>query len=184
MSPKTNRDWHSTACVLCSLNCGLSVRVEDNRIVKVKGDRSNPFSRGYTCPKGVTVGKVVDHEQRVREPLKRMPDGTHEPISWDQAISEIAEKLGDIVARCSPRSVGLVGGGAADRLPVALQRARAGVHAEVLDQRPRVWQRRDRLRGERRGVGVPPDHRVEPVDEPRHPAGALRLEGSGEGPLP
>lgn len=111
MRAKSNGEWQSTACVLCSLNCGLSVRVEGNRIVKVKGDRSNPFSRGYTCPKGVTVGKVADHEQRVLEPLKRMPDGTHEPISWEQAISEIADKLGEIVARCSPRAVGLVGGG-------------------------------------------------------------------------
>jgi anaerobic selenocysteine-containing dehydrogenase len=111
MSPKTNGDWHSTACVLCSLNCGLSIRVEGNRIVKVRGDRSNPFSRGYTCPKGVTVAKVADHDQRVTQPLKRMPDGTHQPVAWEQALSEIAEKLGDIVARCSPRAVGLVGGG-------------------------------------------------------------------------
>jgi anaerobic selenocysteine-containing dehydrogenase len=111
MSPKTDSEWHSTACVLCSVNCGLQVRVEENRIVKVRGDRANPFSRGYTCPKGMTVSKVADHEQRVTQPLKRMPDGTHEPISWDRAISEIAERLGEIVARCSPRAVGLVGGG-------------------------------------------------------------------------
>jgi anaerobic selenocysteine-containing dehydrogenase len=85
--------------------------VEGNRITKVRGDKSNPFSRGYTCSKGLTVGKTVHHEQRVLQPLKRMPDGTHEPIPWDQAISEIGQKLGDIVERCSPRSVALVGGG-------------------------------------------------------------------------
>ena len=111
MSPKPDGNWHSTCCVLCSLNCGLLVRVEDNRITKVKGDKSNPFSRGYTCSKGLTVGKYADHEQRVREPLKRMPDGTHQPISWDQAIAEIAEKLNRIIARSSGRAVGLVGGG-------------------------------------------------------------------------
>jgi anaerobic selenocysteine-containing dehydrogenase len=111
MSPKTNGEWRSTSCVLCSINCGLLVRVEGNRITKVRGDRSNPFSRGYTCSKGLTVGKVVNHDQRVLEPQKRMPDGTHRPISWEQAISEIAEKLKGIVARSSGRSVGLVGGG-------------------------------------------------------------------------
>ncbi|MCP4005575.1 MAG: molybdopterin-dependent oxidoreductase [bacterium] len=111
MSPATEGDWRSTACVLCSLNCGLLVRVEDNRITKVRGDKSNPFSRGYTCSKGLTVAKYAHHDQRVREPLKRQPDGTHVPISWDQAISEIAEKLNQIIARSGGRTVGLVGGG-------------------------------------------------------------------------
>ncbi len=107
----SNGEWHSTACVLCSINCGLLAKVEDNTIVKVKGDKTNPFSKGYTCSKGLTVAKYATHAQRVTTPLKKMPDGTHAPISWEQAIGEIAEKLQDIVARHSPRSVGLVGGG-------------------------------------------------------------------------
>jgi anaerobic selenocysteine-containing dehydrogenase len=111
MSPKTDADWNSTSCVLCSLNCGLRVRVEKNRITKVKSDRSNPFSRGYNCSKGLTVAKYAHHDQRVFEPQKRMPDGSHRPISWEQAVSEIAEKLNDIISRCGGRAVGLVGGG-------------------------------------------------------------------------
>ncbi|MCP5069182.1 MAG: molybdopterin-dependent oxidoreductase, partial [bacterium] len=111
MNSRTAGDWHSTSCVLCSLNCGLSVQVSDNRIVKVKGDKSNPFSRGYTCSKGLTVGKYAHHEQRVREPMKRMPDGTHQEITWEQATTEIAEKLNQIIARSGGHSVGLVGGG-------------------------------------------------------------------------
>ncbi len=93
MTPKATENWHSTSCVLCALNCGLRVRVDDDQITKVKGDKSNPFSRGYTCPKGLTVAKYAHHEQRVHEPLKRMPDGSHQPISWEQATGEIAEKL-------------------------------------------------------------------------------------------
>ncbi len=108
---KPEAEWRSTACVLCGNSCGLLVRIDDNRITKVKGDKSNPSTRGYTCSKGLTVGKYAHHEQRVHEPLKRMPDGTHEPISWDQAISEIAEKLNEIIAQSGGRTVGLVGGG-------------------------------------------------------------------------
>ena len=111
MSENGTAEWQSTACVLCSLNCGLLVKVEDNRIVKVRGDKSNPFSKGYTCSKGLTVAKYVTHNQRVKQPLKKQPDGTHAPISWEQAISEIAAKVTDVVDRCSPRAVGLVGGG-------------------------------------------------------------------------
>lgn len=103
--------WHSTACTVCATNCGLEVQVEGNRITKVRGDKRNPFSRGYTCRKGLTVARLVDHKQRVKTPLKRMPDGTFAAISWPQAISEIAARLGDVVARHGAESVSLLGGG-------------------------------------------------------------------------
>jgi len=88
----SNGSWQSTACLVCGTNCGLELQVEENRIAKVRGDKRNPFSRGYTCSKGLTVGKLVDHKQRVTTPLKRMPDGGYTPIGWQQAISEIAEE--------------------------------------------------------------------------------------------
>ena len=106
-----NGKWHSTACLVCAMNCGLEVQVVDNRIAKVRGDKRNPFSRGYTCSKGLTVGKLVDHKQRVKTPLKRMPGGTYAPISWQDAVSEIAAKFGDIKERHGPGAVALLGGG-------------------------------------------------------------------------
>jgi anaerobic selenocysteine-containing dehydrogenase len=111
MKSTGNGGWQSTACVVCGTNCGLEVQVENNRIVKVRGDKRNPFSQGYTCSKGLTVGKLVDHKQRVKTPLKRMPDGSYAPITWQQAISEIAAKLGEIVQGHGPEAVALVGGG-------------------------------------------------------------------------
>jgi anaerobic selenocysteine-containing dehydrogenase len=111
MSTSSHDDWQSTSCVLCATNCGLQVRVEDNRITRVRADKSNPFSRGYTCRKALTVGKYACHEQRVTAPLKRIPDGSFAAVSWEQAISEIASKLREIIDRNSPRAVGLVGGG-------------------------------------------------------------------------
>ena len=108
---ETNGTWHSTACTVCATNCGLQVQVEGPRITKVRGDKSNPFSRGYTCSKGLTVAKLVDHKQRVTNPLKRMPDGTYAAISWPQAISEIAARLGEIKASHGAEAVSLIGGG-------------------------------------------------------------------------
>ena len=35
-------DWQPTACILCSLNCGIEVRVEDRRIASIRGDKAQP----------------------------------------------------------------------------------------------------------------------------------------------
>jgi len=98
-----------TVCVLCSHNCGLRVDVEDNRITEVRADESNPVTQGYVCNKGFTIPSYVQHEQRLKHPLRRRSDGTFERISWDDAIREIGAKLNAIRDRHSPRSIGLVG---------------------------------------------------------------------------
>lgn len=100
-----------TACVLCSHNCGLRVDVRDNRIVAVRPDDSSPISRGYSCHKGFSIAHYAHHAQRLQQPLRRRADGTFEPISWQDALSEIATKLRAIVQRGSPRAFALIGGG-------------------------------------------------------------------------
>ena len=103
--------WKKTACVLCANRCGLEVQVEDNRIVKVRGDKDSPISEGYVCRKGLNVAYHQHNKDRLRYPLKKVGD-RFERISWDQAISEIAEKLKGILAQHGPRSLAsMVGGG-------------------------------------------------------------------------
>ncbi len=103
-------DWQKTSCVLCAQNCGLEVLVEGNRMVKVRPDRDNPRSEGYTCRKGLNVVYYQHHAQRLTHPLKRIGD-KFQKISWDQAIEEIAEKLRSIVQKHGPRSFAYMGGG-------------------------------------------------------------------------
>lgn len=43
--------WKKTACILCSLNCGLEVQTENGRISKIRGDDDHPASQGYVCEK-------------------------------------------------------------------------------------------------------------------------------------
>ncbi len=101
---------HKTSCVLCAQNCGLEVEVENNRIVKVKGDKENLRSQGYVCRKGMNVAYHQHHADRLKYPLKRVGD-RFERISWDQAIGEIAVKLKGIVDQYGPRSFAYMGGG-------------------------------------------------------------------------
>ena len=103
-------DWKKTTCVLCANLCGLEVRVENNRIVKVRGDKDNPRTEGYACRKGLNIIYYQHHADRLMHPLKKVGD-TFERISWDQAIDEIAEKLSTIINEHGPRSLALMGGG-------------------------------------------------------------------------
>lgn len=101
---------HKTGCVLCAQNCGLEVEVENNRIVKVKGDKENPRSKGYVCRKGLNIAYHQHHEDRLKYPLKRTENGFVR-ISWEQVVEEIAAKLKDIVGKNGPRSYAYMGGG-------------------------------------------------------------------------
>jgi anaerobic selenocysteine-containing dehydrogenase len=101
---------HKTGCVLCAQNCGLEVEVENNRIVKVKPDKSNVKSEGYFCRKGMNIAYHQHNADRLKYPLKRVAE-SFERISWDQAIDEIASKLKSIVGQYGPRSFAYMGGG-------------------------------------------------------------------------
>lgn len=89
-------EWKSTACNLCYANCGIQVQIggEGNRhIVRVKGDKNHPVSKGYTCNKALQIDHYVNGKDRLTSPLRRKPDGTFEEIDWDTAIREVAEKM-------------------------------------------------------------------------------------------
>jgi anaerobic selenocysteine-containing dehydrogenase len=101
---------HKTGCVLCAQNCGLTVEVENNRIVKVKPDKSNARSEGYFCRKGMNISYHQHNADRLKYPLKRVGN-SFERISWDQAIDEIAAKLKSIISEHGPRSFAYMGGG-------------------------------------------------------------------------
>ena len=90
----SSTDWHKTACILCSVNCGIEVRLDGRRIERVRGDKAHPRSQGYTCEKALRLDHYQNGRDRLTSPLRRRADGTFEEIDWDTAIAEIAERLG------------------------------------------------------------------------------------------
>lgn len=99
----------STACVLCSHNCGLKVDIKDNRIENVRADDANPATTGYSCNKAYSIAHYVEHKQRLTHPLKRTPEGEYVNISWDDAIAEIAAKLNAIREASGPTAIAVNG---------------------------------------------------------------------------
>jgi thiosulfate reductase/polysulfide reductase chain A len=84
-------------CGLCHPRCGLLLEVEDGKIVGVKGDPEHPITRGRICARGSLMADHVHHPDRINYPLKRKGEkgsGQWQRITWDQALDEVAEKLG------------------------------------------------------------------------------------------
>ena len=107
----SSTQWHKSACNLCYVNCGIEVAVEDGRIVKVRGDKANPKSQGYLCNKAARIPFYAHHADRLTTPLRRRADGEFEPVDWDTAIAEIADRARAIQARHGGQSFALYGGG-------------------------------------------------------------------------
>src|SRR5579871_3165694 len=80
-------------CTLCEAMCGLRFEVEGDRIVAVRPDKDDVFSKGYVCPKGVASGELHHDPDRLRTPVRRTPAGTFEPIGWEEAFSLVARGL-------------------------------------------------------------------------------------------
>jgi anaerobic selenocysteine-containing dehydrogenase len=98
-----------TTCHGCTRRCGLLVTVENGRPIGLKGDTSQPMSKGFFCPRGKAMVMEQPFDNlRLRYPLKRAGkrgEGKWERISWEQALDEIAARLKKIVADFGPESV-------------------------------------------------------------------------------
>lgn len=87
-----------SVCDICTpgMHCGLDVYVKDGKVIKVEGTPDHPQNKGKLCTKGLGNRQYLYREDRILTPLRRVGErgeGKFEPISWDEAIDTIAEKL-------------------------------------------------------------------------------------------
>ncbi|MFN8355290.1 MAG: molybdopterin oxidoreductase family protein [Spirosomataceae bacterium] len=83
---------HFRTCNLCEAMCGLEIKHEDTHIISIAGDKNDPFSRGHICPKAVALKDIYEDPNRLKRPVKRTPEGWQE-ISWDEAFTEVVDRL-------------------------------------------------------------------------------------------
>lgn len=106
--------WKPTACILCECNCGIEVQLggDDGRqLVRFRGDKRHPGSLGYACEKPHRLNFYQNGRHRLTQPLRRTADGTFEQISWDVAISEVAQRLAAVRDDHGGDSIFYYGGG-------------------------------------------------------------------------
>jgi anaerobic selenocysteine-containing dehydrogenase len=87
----------------CPDTCAMLVTVDDEgRAVKVQGDPEHPPTHGALCTKVSRYTERTYHPERVLRPLKRVGpkgSGRFTPVSWDEAMTDIAARLQAIAAR-------------------------------------------------------------------------------------
>src|SRR6266446_3991025 len=134
---------HSVCPLDCPDTCSLTVTVDDDRIVAIKGSHANPYTAGVLCAKvPAAYPSFVHGERRIRTPLGRRGErgaGSFERISWDEALETIYERFTAIIAAHGPQAIlplnyagphGFLSGGSMDL------RFFYRLGASLLDRRP------------------------------------------------
>jgi anaerobic selenocysteine-containing dehydrogenase len=94
---------HYRNCNLCEAICGIEITVEDDRHLGIRGDKDDPFSRGYICPKAVALQDIHYDNDRLRHPVRRTQQGWQR-IGWNEAFDEVTENLKRIRAKYGKNS--------------------------------------------------------------------------------
>jgi anaerobic selenocysteine-containing dehydrogenase len=82
------------------------VKIRDGgEIVSVRGDSEDVFSRGFICPKGVSLKSLHEDPDRLRRPLVRGDDGELREAGWDEAFARVDELLTPLLAEHGRNSV-------------------------------------------------------------------------------
>ncbi len=110
-----------TACFMCGCHCGLIMSLDENqRVVKIRGDKKNLHSKGFACNKGINQGEHIDSPHRLTAPLKREGDRLVE-VSWDEALDGVAKGLLRVRDKYGPRSIAMaIGGSGHPTVPIMM----------------------------------------------------------------
>ena len=97
---------HFRACHLCEAICGLAIETDGERILSIKGDPEDSFSRGHICPKAIALQDIQDDPQRLRQPVKRVGE-RWESIGWEEAFELVASRFAEIQREHGNNAVGV-----------------------------------------------------------------------------
>lgn len=82
-----------TFCRVCEPACGLVATVDGGRLLALAADSDHPVSRGFVCNKGLYGADLHNDPDRLNVPLKRAAPGRFEPVGWEEALADIAQRL-------------------------------------------------------------------------------------------
>src|SRR6202171_1665623 len=105
MRTADNNSLHYRACNLCEAICGIEITVQADQRLDIRGDKGDPFSRGYICPKAAALGDLHYDKDRLKYPVRRTQNGWQR-LGWDEAVDEVAQNLKRIHATYGRNAIG------------------------------------------------------------------------------
>src|SRR5688500_7913938 len=99
-----NNDRSFRSCHLCEAICGIEITVSGDGRLDIRGDKDDPFSRGYICPKAVALQDIHYDKDRLKFPVRRTTNGWQR-IGWTEAFEEVAQNLKRVQAKYGRSSV-------------------------------------------------------------------------------
>ncbi len=98
----------NTLCPFCGVGCGINLKLDsNNQLVGVEPQKNHPISQGKLCDKGWSTAYAITSPKRLTQPLKRV-NKTFYPISWQEALSIIAEELQGVIGQWGSQAVGVI----------------------------------------------------------------------------
>ncbi|WP_282782363.1 molybdopterin-dependent oxidoreductase [Nocardia sp. CC201C] len=96
-------------CPLCEAVCGLELTLDaHDHVTAVRGDHADPFSHGFICPKGASLGALDQDPDRLTEPMIRDRDtDAWRTATWAEAFTLIGERLPAIAHAHGNQAVGV-----------------------------------------------------------------------------
>jgi molybdopterin-containing oxidoreductase family iron-sulfur binding subunit len=86
--------YYASTCRECPAGCGLHVKTREGRPIKLEGNPDHPVNRGKLCARGQAgIGRTY-HPDRFAGPMRRGADGALQPVSWQDAVAELAAEIG------------------------------------------------------------------------------------------
>ncbi|MDX6606475.1 MAG: NADH-quinone oxidoreductase subunit [Solirubrobacterales bacterium] len=105
-------------CTLCPSQCNVKFTVRDERVLRVLARDNVEVDDGWLCDKGRFAFQMFNSADRITRPMVRAGDGSLSPISWDEAVTKVA----DSVRSAGQNAAALVGGGASNEEGWLVQR--------------------------------------------------------------
>jgi assimilatory nitrate reductase catalytic subunit len=82
-----------THCCFCGQQCGIQLKVKENKVIGFEPWEEFPFNQGKLCPKGVKRYMQDEHPDRLKSPLARAPGRGFVEISWEEALDRTAREI-------------------------------------------------------------------------------------------
>ena len=83
---------HYRTCNLCEAMCGLKITYKEKKVISIVGDKKDPLSKGYICPKSQALKDLYEDSDRLKTPIKRTENGWKN-ISWTEAFDEVENQI-------------------------------------------------------------------------------------------